>query len=233
MKRTILSAEDADFLTRTIARNKERFGGFLMGPEDDDKSDDGDGEDDDDKSDEDSDDEGDKSKSDGDPNTVDYWKKRAQQHERQARKDFRRAEKAEAALKGKAAGKPDDKAKADDGEKVDADKIREEAKAEAARDALHGRVEDKIEAKARAFADPEDAVAVLLRSHDINDFIDGDKVDVEEIAEALKELGEKKPHLLAQGGKKFQGDADGGTRKESKGRPKNLGDAVARHYDQK
>lgn len=100
-------------------------------------------------------------------------------------------------------------------DKPDLDKIRADAKAEAAAEALRERVSDKIEAKARAFADPEDAVAILLRSNEIDDFIDDGKVDVDAIAEALTDLGKKKPHLLAQGGKRFQGSADGGVRNGS------------------
>ena len=144
--------------------------------------------------------------------------------ERRTRKDAQRIKQLEDGPK-----KPDDKG--DD--QPDPERIRADAKAEAQREVLHGRVEDKIEAKARAFADPEDAVAVLLRSHDYDDFLDDSKIDVEAITDALKELGEKKPHLLAQGGKKFQGDPDGGPRKDGTGRPKNLGDALARHYSKR
>lgn len=110
------------------------------------------------------------------------------------------------------------------GDQADPEEIRKQAKAEAKAEALRDRVTDKIEAKAaRSFADAEDAVAILLRSRDIEDFITDDKIDVDEIADALKELGEKKPHLLAQG-KKFQGSADGGARKESK---KSIDDQIA------
>jgi DNA-binding transcriptional MerR regulator len=116
-------------------------------------------------------------------------------------------------------------AKKDDGksDELDADKIREEARREARAEAAKERVEDKIEARAaKKFADADDAVAILLRTHDINDFLDGDKVDAEAISEALDELLEAKPHLAAaQGGtKKFGGGADGGARKAS--RPKQL-----------
>lgn len=156
-----------------------------------------------------------------DPESIEYWKKRSRQNEREARKAKRERDAA-------TSGKPAEKA--DEGDKPDLDKIKADAKAEAAAELLKGRVEDKIEAKARAFADPEDAVAVLLRQNDIEDFIDGGKVDVEAITEALEDLGKKKPHLLAQG-KKFQGGADGGARQsKTPERPKTLGDAVAQHY---
>lgn len=105
---------------------------------------------------------------------------------------------------------------AGDDDKPDPDAIREQARREARAEANRERVVDKIEAKAaREFADPEDAVAILLRGRDAADFLDGEKVDVEEIESALKELLEKKPHLAAQRGRKFQGGADGGARKET------------------
>lgn len=105
-----------------------------------------------------------------------------------------------------------------DGEdKPDAEAIREEARREARAEALRERVTDKIEARAaKQFADAEDAVAILLRKHDPDDFLDGDKIDVEAIQEALNELLEKKPHLAVQDGKRFKGSADGGARKEAR-----------------
>lgn len=167
---------------------------------------------------------------DQDDDKVD-WKAKFEAEQRHKRNLERKARK-DAATIGRLTGKKPAGGSKDD-EEPDPEKIREEARAEARREALSERVADKIEAKAAAFADPEDAVAVLLRSRDIEDFIDDDKVDVEAIADALKELGEKKPHLLAQGGKKFQGDGDGGARKGGQGRPKNLADAVGRHYQKR
>lgn len=93
--------------------------------------------------------------------------------------------------------------------------IREQARAEARAEALHERVLDRIEAKAaRLFADPEDAVALLGRR--AADFIDGDRVDSDEIVEALEDLLKKKPHLAATAQRRFTGSADGGARKGSK-----------------
>lgn len=178
----------------------------------------------------DSDDDADKG-SDGDDDKDDDtdWKAKFEAEQRHKRNLERKARKDAATIARLTGKKPEGGSKGDD-DKVDAEKIREEARAEARREALSDKVADKIEAKASKFADPEDAVAVLLRSHSIEDFIDDDKVDVEAIADALKELGEKKPHLLAQGGR-FKGDADGGRRKgKDTGRPKSLGDAVSRHY---
>lgn len=98
----------------------------------------------------------------------------------------------------------------------DLQKLRDEAKAEARTESLRERVLDKIEAKAaRLFADPEDAVALLGRR--VDDFIDDGKLDADAIAEAIADLLKKKPHLAAaaQGGKRFTGSADGGTRNGS------------------
>jgi hypothetical protein len=114
-------------------------------------------------------------------------------------------------------GKP-----AGDDQQPTAEKLREEARAEARAEALKDRALDKIEARAaKLFADPEDAAAFLSRR--VDDFIDGGKLDVDAIDEALAELLQKKPHLAAQGGtgKRFSGTADGGTRNGS-GRPAQL-----------
>lgn len=110
-----------------------------------------------------------------------------------------------------------EKKPAEGDDKIDPDAIREQARAEARAEAAKERVVDKIEAKAsRKFADAEDAVAILLRTHDPDDFLDDGKVDVEAIQEALDELLEKKPHLAVQDGKRFKGDPDGGTRKAAR-----------------
>jgi len=110
------------------------------------------------------------------------------------------------------------KNKPDDDEKPDLDKIRAEARAEAETAAMRERVMDKIEAKAGAKfgIDTEDVAALLMRRHDLEDFLDDGKIDVEAITEALNDLLEKQPRLAAtvtQGDeKKFKGGADGGAR---------------------
>lgn len=143
-------------------------------------------------------------------------------------------------LKGvKPAASTKDTAKADEGKQgaeVDVEKIRaealEQAKKEAQQEALKERVLDKIEAKAaKEFADPADAVAMLMRGHTADDFIDDNKVDAEAIQDALKELLEKKPYLAAaaQGGKqRFQGSAEGGAKPHRPQRPQSLDEAVRR-----
>ena len=106
----------------------------------------------------------------------------------------------------------------DDGATPDPERIRSEAKAEAQAELMQSRVLDKIEAKAsRLFADPDDAAALLLRDHDADEFLDDGKIDVGAIQDALDGLLSKKPYLAAaQSGKRFQGTADGGTRKETR-----------------
>ncbi|HKY58299.1 MAG TPA: hypothetical protein VJL80_09700 [Aeromicrobium sp.] len=184
---------------------------------------------DDPKDDDDADDPEDDDPKDDDDKDVD-WRAKFEAEQRHKRNLERKARKDAATIARLTGKKPEGGGKDD---APDADELKAQAKAEARAEVLRERVEDKIEAKARAFADPEDAVAVLLRQHDINDFLDDGKVDVEAIADALKELGEKKPHLLAKGSR-FKGDADGGPRKDkTPSRPKNLGDAIARHYDNK
>lgn len=61
-------------------------------------------------------------------------------------------------------------------------------------------------------ADPEDALLYLdLSSFEVGD--DG-SVDTTAMSAAIKDLIETKPYLAAQGGKRFQGSADGGARNE-------------------
>lgn len=115
-------------------------------------------------------------------------------------------------------------AKAGDGDSADdapdLDAIRAEARdkatAEAKAEVLKDRVGDKIEVlAAKRFQDAGDAVVHLLRTSEIADFLDGDKIDAEAIKEALDELLERKPYLAvaAQSAKRFQGSGDGGARK--------------------
>lgn len=92
-------------------------------------------------------------------------------------------------IKALIAGKPKDP------DTPDPEQIRREARAEAQRETLNDRVLDKIEAKARKFADPADAAALLLREHDVDDFLDGTHIDGDAITEALNDLLERKPYL--------------------------------------
>lgn len=72
-------------------------------------------------------------------------------------------------------------------------------------------VRSEVKAAAKGvLADPQDAYKFL----DIDSFeVDNDgNVDEDAIASALADLVKSKPYLAAQGGKKFQGSADGGAR---------------------
>lgn len=90
------------------------------------------------------------------------------------------------------------KGKKTDGEDApDPDQIRREARAEVERETTRDRVLDKIEARARKFADPEDAAALLLREADVDDFLDGTRIDGDAITEALDDLLRRKPYLAA------------------------------------
>jgi hypothetical protein len=116
----------------------------------------------------------------------------------------------------------------------DPDEIRRQVEAEVKAEAARERVLDKIETKAaKGFADPADAVALVMNSHKIEDFLDKGQPDIEAIQEALDELLEKKPYLAAvpaQGGKpqRFQGSADAGAKPSKPARPKSLEEAVRR-----
>lgn len=185
----------------------------------------------------------DTSRGDSDASDEEDWKAKyeAQQRinrnlERRTKRDKARIEELEgtkkpAPVKDVKAG--DDKADSE----IDVEKIRAEARAEAAKEALQERVLDKIEAKAKDFADPADAVAMLMRGHTVDDFLDGDKLDVDAIQDALKDLLEKKPYLgaAAQGGKqqRFQGSAEGGAKPTKPARPQSLDEAVRRRLTPK
>jgi len=139
----------------------------------------------------------------------------------QAEKDKRK----QAAAKARAAEAENAKLKAEleklrgdgskDGKKDDgpsAEDIKAEARKEAQAEVLRERALDKVEAKAaKLFADPEDARALLADK--VDEFIDGTQIDLDAITEALEELLKRKPHLAAQGGKRFEGSADQGSRK--------------------
>ena len=85
-------------------------------------------------------------------------------------------------------------------------------------------------AAAAKLADPADALRFIdLSSLEVGD--DGE-VDSDAIAAAIDDLIKNKPYLAVQDGKRFQGGADGGARKESQ--PKQLSKAdVDRMYANK
>ena len=100
-----------------------------------------------------------------------------------------------------------------DGETPDVDKIRRQAREEATRTLGQAAVRAEVKAQATGrLADPADATAFLdLTKFDVTD--DGD-VDEQAITKAIDDLLERKPHLAAQGGDRWQGGSDGGPRKD-------------------
>jgi hypothetical protein len=130
----------------------------------------------------------------------------AMKAERKAAKESAAAEKARAdALQAKLDGKEAEHAAAQE-------KAATEAAALAKANQRILRSEVKAAAKG-VLADPADAYKFLdLDSFEVSE--DGD-VDDAAITAALNDLISKKPYLAVQDGKRFQGEADGGTRKES------------------
>lgn len=109
-----------------------------------------------------------------------------------------------------------------DGETPDAESIKAEARREAIAEANQRVVRAELKAAATGkLADPGDALTFL----DLAQFeVDADgNVDAEELTDAIDELLKKKPYLTAQG-KRFEGGADGGTRK---GSAKSIDDEIA------
>lgn len=114
-----------------------------------------------------------------------------------------------------AASKP----KPADGDRVDVDEMRKQIKTEARAEVLRDRALDKIEAKAAGrFKDPEDALLRLGRN--VDDFLDGDTIDLDAIEDALVDLLEKRPDfgVTQSEPKRFKGTGDGGP-KGSAGKP--------------
>ncbi|MFF1499750.1 hypothetical protein ACFVZR_07700 [Streptomyces sp. NPDC058316] len=150
---------------------------------------------------------------DGADQLGDAGKKALDSMKAKARTERERRKAAEAELaqfKAAAAKKPVDDGS---GDPPDLEQLRADARAEAKAEGLRDRALDRLEARAaRKFADPEDARAHLARR--VEDFIDGDHIDTEAIAEALDELLDAKPYLALDplAGKRFKDGGDGGAR---------------------
>ncbi|MCD2461969.1 hypothetical protein MBT42_00150 [Streptomyces sp. MBT42] len=131
-----------------------------------------------------------------------------------------------------AGGKPSEKAGDQDGDDTDPEAIRERAREEARAEVWTERVEAAaIAAAAGRLANPN-RVAQLL-GEDLADIPKDDKgrPDREAISELIDDLLESDPYLAApatgKGGRRFQGDADGGARKPAKKAAASLEEAVA------
>jgi hypothetical protein len=92
----------------------------------------------------------------------------------------------------------------------DAQRVKDEALAAANERILKAEVRAAAAAK---LADPQDALRFLSLS-DFEVGADGE-VDASQVAKAIDDLIASKPYLAAQGGKRFQGTADGGARNDS------------------
>lgn len=93
---------------------------------------------------------------------------------------------------------------------AEAQKVRDEALATANKRILSAEVRA---AAAGKLNDPSDALAYIdLTSFEVGE--DG-SVDADAIGAAVTDLISKKPYLAAQGGRKFQGSADGGARNDA------------------
>ena len=110
------------------------------------------------------------------------------------------------AFKAKAEGKEAEHAAAQESQR-----IKDEALAAANQRILKAEVRA---AAAGKLSDPADA----LRFMDLSSFEVGDdgEVDADAIGAAINDLIQNKPYLAVQDGKRFQGDADAGTRKEAR-----------------
>jgi hypothetical protein len=188
------------------------------------------------------DDDDDDTGGDGGTKTVD-WKKMARKHEREAKKERKERERLEREASERAAADQSDHEKAvsdarAEGERVAkeaADKERRGDKLENATIKLAGRgvkitvkgEDDKDVEKTVKFVDPDDAfvhIERMIRNGDIDEddlFEDNGKIKTDALTEALQDLLDAKPHLVAGAsngdsgsgsstGRKVRGSADGG-----------------------
>ena len=177
----------------------------------------------------------------GDGGKID-WKKMARKHEREAKKERKAREAAEQKVKDRETADQSEHEKAvqaarEEGEK----KAREAADKERRGDRLENAViklagrgikvtvkkDDKEVEETLKFTDPDDAfvhIERMIRNGDIDEddlFDDKGKIKSDALTEALEELLDNKPHLVAgasnggggagsSGGRKVKGSADGG-----------------------
>lgn len=196
-----------------------------------------------DDNDDDDDDDDDTSGGSGGGGKID-WKKMARRHEREAKKERKAREAAEAKIAERQTADQSDHEKAvndarAEGEraaKEAADKDRRSDRLENATIKIAGKgikvtvkEDDKDVEKTLRFTDPDDAfvnIERMIRNGDLDEddlFNDNGRVNNDALIEALEELLEAKPHLVAgtsngggsgsgsgAGGRKVKGSADGG-----------------------
>lgn len=130
---------------------------------------------------------------------------RMKAEKREAEKRAKDAEARIAELEAKAAGKEAEFTAAQE-----AQRLKDEALSAANERILKANVRAEAASKLN---DPQDA----LRFIDLSEFEVGSdgEVDTSQIAKAIDDLITTKPYLAAQGGKRFQGTADGGARNDA------------------
>ena len=165
------------------------------------------------------------------------WKKMARRHEREAKRERKAREAAEAKVKERETADQTDHEKAvrearEEGERVAAERATKERRGDRLENAtikLAGKgIKVKIddEEQTLRFTDPDDAfvnIERMIRNGDLDEddlFDDKGKVNSEALTEALEELLDAKPHLIAgasnggnggtSSGRKVKGSADGG-----------------------
>ena len=191
------------------------------------------------KKEDDDDDDNDDDDDDSSSGKID-WKKMARRHEREAKKERKAREAAEAKVKERETADQSEHEKAvkaarEEGEKTAkeiADKERRTDRLENATIKMAGKgikvtvkEDDKDVQKTLRFTDPDDAfvhIERMIRNGDLDEddlFNDKGKVNSEALTEALEELVDAKPHLIAGAngdgngsgsGRKVKGSADGG-----------------------
>jgi hypothetical protein len=180
------------------------------------------------------------------------WKSQSRKHERRARQERKAREEAEKKLKERDETEKTEHEKAIEAARnEEREAVRKESDKERRADRLETATfklatkgfkvtdEDGKEQLLR-FADPDDAhtyVEHMLRRGDLNEdelFDDDGKVQSDTLSEALQELLESKPHLVAGNGgtggtRKVSGSADGG---KGSGGGKSIQDlSVAEHFE--
>ena len=216
----------------------DKGGGSSSGKKDDDDDDDNDDDDD----------------TTGKSGEID-WKKMARKHEREAKKERKAREAAEAKVNERETADQTDHEKAvkearEEGERVASERSLKERRADRLENAvikLAGKgIKVKIddEEKTLRFTDPDDAfvhIERMIRNEDIDEddlFDDKGKIQTDALIEALEELLDNKPHLVAgasnggdgsTSGRKVRGSADGG---KGSGGSKSLQDmSVEEHFE--
>ena len=180
------------------------------------------------------------------------WKAMSRRHEKRARAERKAREEAEAKLKERTDAEKTERERAveaarQEGEQTASEKADKERRADRLETATIRLAskgfkvkDDEGKEQTLRFADPDDAhtyIERMLRRGDLDEddlFDDSGKIQADALSEALQELLETKPHLVANGGgtgrtTKVSGSADGG---KGSGGGKSVQDlSVAEHFE--